>query len=216
MRKVISVVVSFLLVILTGCASKVTETKYDVEIPKDSQETLIYSSADKRPDWTLTEPDTVDGVMTFVGLSDRHSTEKASREDARRNATGAVVKYMGTLVKDKWERAATSFGLEGDVIDPTAATNDFQKQLAVQVAKKVKVKTWYIEKWQTPTGAGYQIYALAHVPEATVDESYKETANTLAKAAERKAKEAGDELAKQQAEKAAEFWKQMEERGATD
>ena len=211
MKKIMSLVVAALIVVLSGCAGSGTN------IPADnSRETLIYSSAEQRPDWTVNEPDTVDGIMTFIGMSDRYSTEKASREDARRNANGAVVKYMGTLVKDKWERAATSYGLEGDVIDPTAATNAFQKQMAVNMANKVKVKSWYIEKWQTATGIGYQVYALAQVPQGAIDESYKKTAKSLAKAAERKAKEAGDEIAKNQAEKAADFWKQMEERGVTE
>ena len=211
MRKVLFLVASVLIVVLTGCSGS------GVTIPTASPtETLLYSSAPERPAWTLNEPDTDDGIMTFVGMSDRYSTEKAARGDASRNSREKVVNYMGTLVKNKWERAATSFGLEGDVIDPTAATNAFQKQMSVNMANKVKVKSWYIEKWQTPTGIGYQVYALANVPESAIDESYKSTAKSMAKAAERKAKEANDVVAKQQAEKSAEFWKQMQERGVAE
>ena len=41
-------------------------------------------------------------------------------------------------------------------------------------------------------------------------------AKLMLDAAEQKAKEAGDELAKRQAEKAAEFFKQMQEQGVVD
>jgi len=198
------------LVIVSGCASTSTST------PKDTQETLIWSSAPERPEWTVNEPETVGGVMSFVGVSGKYSTEKSSRDDARRNATATVVKYMGTLVKDKFEQAKTSFGLESDVVDPTSATNEFQKQMAVNMANKVKVKKWYIEKWQTPTGNAHISYALANVPESAMDESVKKSAQAMAKKAERQAKEAGDAHAKDQAQKAADFWKQMQERGVTE
>lgn len=211
MRKILFLVASALVVVLAGCSGS------GVTIPTASpSETLLHSSAPQRPDWTLNEPDSVDGVMTFVGMSERHKTEKAARADASKDSRKNVVNYMGTLVKDKWERAATSFGLEGDVIDATAAANSFQKQMSVNMANKVKMKKWYFEKWQTETGIGYQYFALANVPESAIDESYKSTAKSMAKAAERKAKEANDAVAKQQAEKSAEFWKQMQERGVAE
>jgi hypothetical protein len=212
MFKAIQVVCAVCLTLaLVGCGGTAA-----VSIPTDNQETLLWSSAAERPGWTINEPETVGGVMSFVGLSNKFATEKAAREDARRNASGAVVKYMGTLVKEKWERAATSMGLDGDVINPTAATREFQKQMAVNMASKVKVKSWYIEKWSTPTGTGHLVYALAKVPETALDETQKQTAKSMARAAEQKAKAANDEIAKQQAEKAAEFWKQMQESGVTE
>jgi len=198
------------LVIVSGCASTGTT------VPADTQETLIWSSAAERPNWTVDEPETVNGTMSFVGVSGKYSTEKGAREDARRNASSAVTKYMGTLVKDKFEQVKTSFGLESDVIDPTSATNEFQKQMSVNMANKVKMSKWYIEKWRTPTGTAHIIYVLAKVPESAVDESYKNTAKQMVKKAERQAKEAGDAHAKDQAQKAADFWKQMQERGVTE
>jgi len=164
----------------------------------------------------MEEPEAKDGTMWFVGLSGRFATEQLARDDAKRNATTSVVQYMVTLVKDKFERARVSYGLESDVVDPTAASRQFEKQMAVNMASKVKAKSWYQEKWQTKTGIAHVAYLLAFVPQQEMDDTYKQTAKSMAADAERKAKEANDEIAKKQAEKAAEFWKQMEEQGVTE
>lgn len=201
-----------LLALLSACA----ETAPTVATPPDPQEKLLWSSAAERPGWTMEEPDTKEGQMWFVGLSGKFATEVLSREDAKRNATKSVVQYMGTLVKDKFEKARVSYGLESDVVDPTAGAREFEKQMSVNMANKVKVKNWYQEKWQTPTGVAYVAFCLAFVPLEAMDETYKQTAQSLAKDAERKAKEANDQVAKQQAEKAAEFWKQMQEQGVSE
>ncbi len=214
MKKIIALVGLVVIAALAGCSSKEASP---VGIPDEAgAEKLIWSSAAERPGWTMNEPDTEDGVMSFVGLSDRFATEKGAREDARRNAMESVVKYMGTLVKDKFEKATVSFGLESSVIDPTASAREFEKQLAVNMASKVKMKSWYMEKWQTETGIGWQAFALGKVPMGAIDETYKDTARSKQKEAERKAKEAGDAIAKAQAEKAADFWKQMQEQGVVE
>lgn len=188
----------------------------DVSIPTGVHEQLVWSSEPKRPGWTMQEPDTANGVMSFVGLSGTFGTEQSAREDARRNAVNGVVNYMGTLVKDKFERARVSFGLESDVVNPTDSARAFQKQLAVSVANRVKAKQWYEEKWQAPTGVGWRSFVLVQVPEAAVEESYKQMTRDMARNAEQKAKEANDEIAKVQAEKAVEFWSKMQEQGLAE
>ena len=200
-------------ILLAACSKQLVKP---VDIPTGVDEKLVWSSEPMRPGWTLEEPTTKDGTMYFVGLSGNYATEQSSREDAKRNAVSSVVNYMGTFVKDKFEKVRVSFGLESNVIDPTTSARAFEKQLAVNVARQVKAKNWYIEKWQTPTGTAYRIFLLAEVPQNTVDESLKDTARDMAKKAEQQAKEAGDEIAKKQAEKAGEFWKQMQEQGLTE
>lgn len=184
--------------------------------PDAGGERLLWSSSPERPAWTMEEPGEEDGTMWFVGLSGRFATEQLAREDAKRSATTSVVQYMGTAVRDQFERARTSFGLESDVIDPTGAIRQYEKLLAVNLATKVKAETYYQEKWQTETGIAHLAYLLAYVPSAEVDAAKRDTAQALAKDAERKAKDANDEIARRQAEKAAEFWKQMEEQGVTE
>jgi len=186
------------------------------QVADDIHEKLIYSTAPERPAWTMEEPETVDGVMSFVGTSKRHAAEQSAREDARRNVIEAVVKYMGTLAKDKFEAARVSYGLESSVIDSTESTREFQKQLATNMATNVKVKSWYGEKWQTPTGIGWQYFAKAEVPQEAIDGTFKKTASDQARKAEQQAKEAADAIAKAEAEKAADFWKQMQDQGLTE
>jgi len=202
------------LFVFVGCGGK--QAMGPVTVAPDTNEKLIWSSEPQRPGWTLEEPATANGVMTFVGLSGSYSTEQQSREDAKRNAINSVVGYMGTFVKNKFEQARVTFGLESSVVDPTTSARAFERQLAANVAKQIKAQKWYIEKWQTQTGTAWRAFLLAQVPQASVEESLKETAKDMAKKAEQQAKEAADEIAKKQAEKAAEFWKQMEEQGLTE
>ena len=216
MRRVITLLGILCLAALVGCSSTTTPPK-PVDIPDAAKtEKLLWSSASERPAWTMEEPETVNGIMTFVGLSNRFATEQGAREDARRNAMDSVVKYMGTLVKNKFEKATVSFGLESNVIDPTAGSRAFEKQLATNLATQVKMKSWYMEKWQTATGVGYQAFVFSQVPMAAVDESYKKSAKDMQDGAEKRAKDAADEVAKNQAQKAADFWKQMQEQGVAE
>jgi hypothetical protein len=132
----------FVITVITGCGStpkQDAESTTPASIPTGVQEQLVYSSELQRPVWTLSEPDTADGVMSFVGLSGNSATEQLSREDARRNALNSIVNYMDTLVKDKFEWARVSFGLDSNVVDPTATIRSFEKQLAVNAASKVKM-----------------------------------------------------------------------------
>lgn len=212
MRAVWMLVAIFAVSTLAGCASTAP-----VAAPTASSlEKMVWSSAAERPAWAYEEPATKDNILWFKGESNRYSTEKAAKEDARRNAQTAVVQYMGTLVKTHYERVATDFGLTGDVIDSTASAREFEKQLSVNMVANVKMQSWYVERWETPTGLGYQAFVLAQMPQNAVEETSKATAREMAKSAERKAKEAGDQVAKAQAEKAADFWKQMQEQGLGD
>ena len=214
MKKKLLIIVS--MIVTTGLLSACGGGK-DVSIPENAAtEKLMWSSASERPSWTMEEPDTDDGVMSFVGVSDRYATEKQSREDARRNSMQSVVKYMGTLVKNKFENARVSFGLESSVIDATAGAREFENQLAVNMASRVKMKSWYMEKWQTQTGIAYQAFVLGMVPQNAIDDTYKSTTRQMQKKAERQAKDAADQVAQAQAEKAAEFWKQMQEQGVAE
>src|SRR5579871_5057795 len=94
---------------LAGCGGKAATP---VDIPTSPDEKLIWSSEPKRPGWTLEEPATEKGIMSFVGLSGNYATEQQGRDDAQRNAVNRVVNYTGTLVKDKVEKARLSYGLD--------------------------------------------------------------------------------------------------------
>lgn len=200
---------AILLMFLVGCAAG----KAALQEPG---ETLLWSSEETRPKWTIEEPEIDGNIMMFVGVSDRYATESGARDDAIRKATNSIVKYLGTMAKDKYEKVVTSFGLDSSVVDPTASTRQYQKQLSANVAKQVKAQKWYLEKWNTSTGIGWKAFSLATVPVEAINDSFKNTAKQNMLEAQRKAKQAADAVAKDQAEKAAAFWKDMTEQGVVE
>jgi hypothetical protein len=162
------------------------------------------------------EPEVDGDTMLFVGVAEKYATEPEARDEAMRNVTNTVVRYLGTLAKDKYERVATSFGLTSSVVDPTASARQYEKQLAANVTKRLKAKKWYLEKWNTPTGTGWKAFVLATVPVDAINDSFKDTARNNMLEAQRRAKAAADEVAKKQAENAAEFWEKMTKEGVVE
>jgi len=202
---------ALVLVFAAGCAT----SKVGIA-PGGPGEKLLWSTDKVRPKWTVEEPEVESDTMLFVGLSGKYATEQEARDEALRDVTTNVIRYLGTLAKDKYEKVATSFGLSSSVVDPTTSTRQYEKQLAANVAQKVKAKKWYIEKWSTPTGIGWKAFVLATVPIDSVNEAFKRTAKENMEEARRKAKEATDEYAKRQAENAAKFWEEMTKQGVVE
>jgi len=210
-----------LCVTLAACAG--SEPKNNVNMqppgiksPELKGEKLEWSSRAERPAWTMSEPDTEGEFMYFVGISGNTATEVLSRDDALRNSTSNVVKYLGTLAKDKFERARTSFGLSSGVVDPSEGARQFEKQLAANVAKQLKAKEWYSERWTLPTGSAWKTFVLARIPRSSVNDTLSRTAEENIDKAKNEAKAAATEAAKKQAEDAAEFWEKMKEQGLVD
>ncbi len=204
-----NLVLSLLLLFLLtgfGCAKRVPSIKES----ETGGEKLLWSSQASRPDWIYSEPPQEDGYLTFVGLSKDYASESLARNDAMRSAQRRVVEYLGTLAKSKFEEISTSYGLAGKVIDPTNASRNYEKFLSANVAKKVKTKEAYSERWKIPTGIAYRSFILARVPEVVINESLKSFAKENVAKAQETAREATDNYAREQARKSAEFWKEME------
>jgi len=152
-----------------GCAGQ------PVNPPKPElvEEKLISSSAEKRPDWLIHEPEIKDGNFLFVGLSDKKVLERDARDEAYRHAINNVVRYINVDVKDKFERIVTSSGLSSEVIDPTKVIRNFEEQLSSAVARRVKASEWYTERWERKQGAEstsyYMVCVLATTPQAEIN-----------------------------------------------
>lgn len=209
--KKVYVLWAVVLMFASGCAT----TGVSVA-PGAPGEKLIWSSEEERPKWTVEEPEVDSGMMLFVGVAEKYATEAEARDRAMRNATNQVVRYLGTLAKDKYERVATDFGLSSSVVDPTASARTYEKQLAANVAKKLKSKKFYLEQWQTPTGTGWKVFVMATVPLDIINDTFKNSAKDNMIAAQRRAKEAADEVAKKQAQNAADFWEDMSKKGVVE
>lgn len=156
-------------------------------------------------------------MMSFVGLSAIYASEKDARKDARRSATEAVVQYLGTLAKTKFERASVSYGLSSEVVNPTTSARDFEKQVAANVAQRLKSDKWWMERESDSEGkSGYKYFVLATIPVAEMDKSFQQTAKKNMEDAQKKAKEATTAQAKQQQEQAAKFWADMQKQGVVE
>jgi hypothetical protein len=170
-------------------------------------------SPDSRPKWTNLEPDAKDGTLFFVGISNPYATERGARDDAMRNATQRVVDYLGTSALSKFEQATTSFGLSSSVVDPTQATRAFQQQISGNVARQLKAAEWYVEREQSNTGRGFVAFVRSTIPVASINDAFQKTAQQNMQDAQKRARDAADDQAKQQADKAAQFWADMSKQG---
>ncbi|MFP4379685.1 MAG: hypothetical protein ACLFUS_04200 [Candidatus Sumerlaeia bacterium] len=169
-----------------------------------------------RPEWVDREPDNSGDSMYFVGLSTPVSTEAQARDEAMAHSSRQVVRYMGEMVKTKYDRARVSFGLSSSVQDPTVSMKAFDKALAANMVEKLKAREWYVIQVNTHTGPGWKAYVLSYIPMSVVEEGYKETAQDMAAKAQKKARQESNEQAKQQYEDASDFWKKLAEEGFTD
>ncbi|MCK4908469.1 MAG: DUF4384 domain-containing protein [Planctomycetes bacterium] len=139
---------------------------------------LIWASEKERPDWLHLEPEAKGDRFLFVGLSEKFATEKEARDNAQRAATSNVVRYTSTQVTNNFQRILTSSGLSTDIIDPTVAVRDFEKQFSSAVARRVKAQEWYLQKWLRKKDGQMQNYWMAYVlvtvPQQDVNRVIKE------------------------------------------
>ena len=183
---------------------------------KDASTPGVREAADvsERPEWTMNEPEEDDGNMFFVGISAVHASEQNARDDARSNSITAAISYMGTMAKAKIESASTSYGLSSEVVDPTTSGRQYAKQVSANVTRRLKTNKWYMERETDASGKkGYKYFVLASIPIVEFDNAFKQTAQQNIDDAKKKAKEAATAQAKEQAEKAADFWKSMKDQG---
>jgi hypothetical protein len=194
----------------TGCAKKTS-----ISVVPEPDEKLIWSTHDQRPGWTVKEPEADGDAVAFVGLSGKYATEKDARYDAKVSATNNVVKYIGTLVQDKFQRLQTSYNLATEIVDPTNVTRRLEEQLATAFATRVKVKEWYIEKWQRKKTKEtyFMVFVLSQTPKEAIDRAYEEVLNGTIEDLKKKRDEANEAEAKEQFENAMNAFEEAKEQG---
>ena len=194
-------------ILMWGCSGGV---KTPADTPLDK---VIDRSSNTRPAWTLKKPEPKGGYMFIVGTSPVMSNEQLGRRRALQDARTAMSDYLGTLVKAKFEQANIDFGLASDVTDPTSSGREYGKQMSANFVAQLEGMEFYWEKWQKPTGIGYQYYVLCRIPEKAVDSGFREDAAKRLQDAQRRAKEQSNRTAKEQLEKAGAMWAQLEQQG---
>ena len=197
-------VISLSVSLLVGCAaSKPVPSVQVVEAPKNEE----------RPNWIYNDVSNEDGQLSFVGLSNVHSSEKNARSDARRDATNNVVQYLGSIAKFKFEELNVSYGLSTKMVDPTVSTQQFQKLIASNITRRLKTKTWHMEREKIEGELGYKYFVLAVIPNSTIENSFKKSLDKNIEEQQKELKSAATEEAKTQAEQAIEMFRKAKKEG---
>lgn len=197
----------------SGCAKK--EIVRPVPPPVEPDEKLIWASHDLRPGWTLSEPETVGDEIAFVGLSGKYATEKEARDDGMRAAVNNLIRYIGTLAQDKFQRLQTSYGLTTEIVDPTNVIRRFEEQLASAFVTRVRAKEWYIEKWlrKKTKETYFAVFVLTKVPNSVIEKAYEDAVNATIDDLKEKRDEANEAKAKAQFENAMKAFEEAKEQG---
>jgi hypothetical protein len=208
MRKWLAVVMTIALAGLMWACGGTAKTPEDTPLEK-----LLDRSSDERPAWTLKKPEAKGGDLFVVGVSPDMTNEPLARSRAVQNAHTEMSRYLGNLVKAKYEQANIDFGLASDVVDPTASAREYVKQLSTNFISQLDATEFYWERWRKSTGIGYRYFALCKVPVKNVNDNFREDAAKRMQDAARRAKEQSDRVAKEQLEKAGAMWAQLEQQG---
>lgn len=130
---------------------------------------MVTTSMEKRPTWTLSEPDDKGGKHFLIGISGYFATERDAREDAMRHAREEFARYTGVEVTELDEISRSIYGLSSSTLDATVVGKNQTKQEANALINRVKPKEYYFETLQSQCGGknlgvGYQYWVLAEVP----------------------------------------------------
>ncbi|MEW5804617.1 MAG: hypothetical protein AB1847_21200 [bacterium] len=171
---------------------------------------ILSATQPNRPNWIDTEASVKDGYLTLVGISGDCATGKLSIAEAMTDAQTKIVKYLGDLAKLEFKRISASSDLAGKIVDPNSAATSYREFLASDISKRAKESDFYGEKWSSPGGNIYRSFVLIKMPRAVIENSVKRFAVYNAAKAWQASKSATGKAAKKQAQKAAEFWKNVE------
>ena len=192
-------------ILLVGCAKETTMAPAAVEAASPSMP--------ERPDWVYNEPSEEDGTLSFVGMSNVHASEQNARKDARRDAINNVVQYLGTMAKTKFEQVTQSYGLSSQIVDPTTAAQQFEKQMSANLAREMKTKTWHPEREKKSGVWGYKYFVLAQIPKSSIDNSFRKSLDQNIKKQQEEVEKAATQKAKEQSENAIDMFRKMKKEG---
>lgn len=166
----------------------------------------IRASQDRRPEW-IDEVSQSSTTLSFVGISNRFTTEALARGDAQENARRQLVDFYGTLMVNKGREYSATYGLSNEVFSPQVAGQRLNERIAQAVAQALGERRAYWEYFMDENNREYYItYVEMQIDKARVarvlDDFGKEEAADLQK----KAAAEQDTQRRQQFERAAEFF----------
>jgi len=148
---------------LGGCASS------GIERPQQAK-TLLWSYPKERPTWTVDQAERDDASYYFIGISQRHSTEKAARDHALVSVNTAASQYLAKTAQADFERTTSGAAGESAVNNANVRHRFNERQIADNLVRKLHPKDWYIEQWQGDDGKPfYSAFVRAQIPAGEVE-----------------------------------------------
>lgn len=130
-----------------GCASTTHET------PKMT-ENLVWTSTgeEERPNWALAAEaeETASGGVQFVGISDRHSTQRGARDAALTDARRNVTQYVETQIKTEMESEEVSQNLRDEIENSEITTERITREVSRHAVRGMNQLEWRYEQWGDP------------------------------------------------------------------
>jgi len=155
--------------------------------PPQVADKLVWTSdsEEERPMWTMTgeiEEDSGDQVVRFVGMSNRHSTQKGARDAAMDDARRQIANYASTEVEDVVKRMEEGGALQSDIQDPMQKLSRVTTQVSVHAVSEMKPEDWRFEQW-SDTSKGktfFQAFVRTSVPMQSFEVQEETVVNELA------------------------------------
>lgn len=130
-----------------GCASTTHEAP-------EMEEKLVWTSNgdEERPNWALTAEvdERADGAARFVGISDRHSTQRGARDAALTDARGNISEYVETRVETKLESEEVSQNLRDEIENAEITTERVTREVSEHAVQGMEQREWRYEQWGDP------------------------------------------------------------------
>jgi hypothetical protein len=166
----------------------------------------IRTSQAQRPEWIDEIPQS-STVLSFVGISNRFTTEALARGNAQENARGQLVDFYGTVMVNKGREYTATYGLSNEVFSPQVAGQRLNERIAQAVSQALGERRAYWENFMDENNREYYVtYVEMQIEKARVarviDDFGKEEAAELQK----KAAAEQDAQRRRQLERAAEFF----------
>lgn len=167
-------------VIVAGCAS-------GSWAPDDTDRTLLYSTADERPEWTMVPPEADEDQHYFHGQSARFATERTARRDAEMDGVSAATRQAGIAAVDEIEDHILAEASESETIDAEIVQESIRRQASQTVLEGVRPEEWHLEKWEgdeDDEAPYWSAHVLVSVPAEAMEKATAAAVEAAEKAAE--------------------------------
>ena len=155
--------------VLSGCLA--------TNPPAPVGDKVMWSSHASKPDWTMAPSPTLKSIegdivktlreekyYEFTGLSQRHGSERISREMAVADASANAVRYARQLIEKSLSTAINSESSETSSSDGSVVIQDEIKVEAIGILENMAIKDLYIEQWKSGAKIFFKTYALIQIP----------------------------------------------------